>query len=158
MRANTLGSAFKRLSRDVHPPQRHAFLCVRAFTTARRMVYIRGARSDRRIGEEGCDPARASKNEGKSVFWKRSTVSATKRKRGERRSVPWRRHNSEITLEMSLHSNALWQKGGETIRSRVNGHVFAFRGRTSYTSFEECKVWTGNRLGITLAAISELFP
>lgn len=92
MRACTLGSAFKRLSRDVHPPHRHAFLCVRAFTTAR-MVYIRGARSelasrDRRIGggRERCDPA--SENEGKSVFWKRSTVSATKRKRGERRSVP----------------------------------------------------------------------
>lgn len=94
MRACTLGSAFKRLSRDMHPPHRHAFLCVRAFTTAR-MVYIRGARSelasrDRRIGggeNDAClDPA--SKNEGKSVFWKRSTVSATKRKRGERRSVP----------------------------------------------------------------------
>lgn len=57
MRACTLGSAFKRLSRDVHPPHRHAFLCVRAFTTAR-MVYIRGARSelasrDRRIGGGG---------------------------------------------------------------------------------------------------------
>lgn len=37
-------------------------------------------------GRERCDPA--SENEGKSVFWKRSTVSATKRKRGERRSVP----------------------------------------------------------------------
>lgn len=51
------GAHLSVLSRDVHPPHRHAFLCVRAFTTAR-MVHIRGARSelasrDRRIEGRG---------------------------------------------------------------------------------------------------------
>lgn len=109
MRASTLGSAFKRFSRDVHPPQRHAFLCVRAFTTARRMVYIPVAhvRSwDRRIGEEGCvvstQRERASKQERREECFLEKVNGIGHGTETWRAKVgALRRHNSEITLEMS---------------------------------------------------------
>lgn len=106
MRACTLGSAFKRpLPGRAPAAWARISVCARIYDSSygthpwRTFGAGEPGPENRREGRgenDAClDPA--SKNEGKSVFWKRSTVSATKRKRGERRSVR-RRHNSQITL------------------------------------------------------------